>query len=54
MKKLNLYGAKKNQKYGGVNTVRNYIDRTLEMIDFKDINVKYVGRKASSSTATET
>ena len=37
---------------GGWNTVRNYIDRTLEMIDFKDINVKYVGRKASSSTAT--
>ena len=37
---------------GGWNTVRNYIDRTLEMIDLKDINVKYVGRKASSSTAT--
>ena len=30
----------------------NYIDRTLEMINFKDINVKYVGRQASSSTAT--
>jgi 2-oxoglutarate dehydrogenase E1 component len=37
---------------GGWNTVRNYIDRTLEMINFKDINVKYVGRQASSSTAT--
>ena len=37
---------------GAWNTVRNYIDRTLEMINFKDINVKYVGRKASSSTAT--
>ena len=33
-------------------TVRNYIDRTLEMINLKDINVKYVGRQASSSTAT--
>ena len=39
---------------GAWNTVRNYIDRTLEMINFKDINVKYVGRQASSSTATET
>ena len=37
---------------GGWNTVRNYIDRTLEIINFKDINVKYVGRQASSSTAT--
>ncbi len=37
---------------GGWNTVRNYIDRTLEMINFRDINVKYVGRQASSSTAT--
>ena len=37
---------------GAWNTMRNYIDRTLEMINFKDINVKYVGRKASSSTAT--
>ena len=37
---------------GAWNTVRNYIDRTLEIINFKDINVKFVGRKASSSTAT--
>ena len=37
---------------GAWNTVRNYIDRTLEISNFKDINVKYVGRKASSSTAT--
>ena len=37
---------------GAWNTVRNYIDRTLEIINLKDINVKYVGRKASSSTAT--
>ena len=40
------------QNMGAWNTVRNYIDRTLEMINLKDINVKYVGRKASSSTAT--
>ena len=37
---------------GAWNTVRNYIDRTLEMIDLSDISVKYVGRNASSSTAT--
>ena len=37
---------------GAWNTVRNYIDRTLEIIDFNGDNVKYVGRKASSSTAT--
>ena len=33
-------------------TTRNYIDRTLDMINLGDISVKYVGRKASSSTAT--
>ena len=37
---------------GAWNTVRNYIDRTLEMIGFGDKSVKFVGRKAASSTAT--
>ena len=37
---------------GAWNTMRNYIERTLEMINFKDINIKYVGRSASSTTAT--
>ena len=37
---------------GAWNTVRNYIERTLEMINFGDKSVKYVGRNASSSTAT--
>ena len=37
---------------GAWNTARNYIDRTLEMIQFNEVRVKYVGRKASSSTAT--
>ena len=37
---------------GAWNTVRNYIDRTLEIIYFSKDKVKYVGRKASSSTAT--
>jgi len=37
---------------GAWNTVRNYIDRTLEIIEFKSNKVRYIGRKASSSTAT--
>ena len=37
---------------GAWNTVRNYIDRTLEIVNFGDKPVKYVGRKASSTTAT--
>ena len=37
---------------GAWNTVRNYIDRTLEISDFKKTRVKYIGRNASSTTAT--
>ena len=37
---------------GAWNTVRNYIERTLEMINLSDINIKFVGRSASSTTAT--
>ena len=37
---------------GAWNTVRNYIDRTLEMVNLGDKTIKYVGRKASSTTAT--
>ena len=37
---------------GAWNTVRNYIDRTLEIIHYTGDKVKYVGRKASASTAT--
>jgi len=40
------------QNMGAWNTMRNYIDRTLEMVNFGDKSVKYVGRKAASSTAT--
>ena len=47
-----LWCQEEPKNMGAWNTVRNYIDRTLEMISFKDINVKYVGRQASSSTAT--
>ena len=35
---------------GAWNTVRHYIDRTLEIIEFKKTNVKYIGRNASSTT----
>ena len=37
---------------GAWNTVRNYIDRILEIIQSRENKVKYAGRKASSSTAT--
>ena len=37
---------------GAWNFVRNYIDRVLEIINSKQNRVKYVGRNASSSTAT--
>ena len=37
---------------GAWNTMRNYIDRTLDTIDFKGERVRYIGRQASSSTAT--
>ena len=37
---------------GAWNTVRNYIDRTLNIIEFKKTRVKYIGRNASSTTAT--
>jgi len=37
---------------GAWNTVRNYIERTLEIIQSKSDKVKYIGRKPSASTAT--
>ncbi len=37
---------------GAWNTVRNYIDRTLEMVEFNKTKVKFVGRKPSASPAT--
>ena len=37
---------------GAWNTVRNYIDRTLEIIESEKTKVKYIGRNASSTTAT--
>ena len=37
---------------GAWNTVRNYIDRTLDIIQSKSDKIKYIGRKASATTAT--
>ena len=37
---------------GAWNTVRNYIERTLDIIEFKKTKVQYIGRNASSTTAT--
>jgi len=40
------------QNMGAWNTVRNYIERTLEIIHDKSAQIKYIGRKPSASTAT--
>ena len=37
---------------GAWNTVKHYIDRTLEIINHNKKNVKYIGRRSSASTAT--
>ena len=37
---------------GAWNTVKYYIDRTLEIIRVKGEKVKFVGRKAAASPAT--
>ncbi len=40
------------QNMGAWNTVRNYINRVLKIINSKSMNIGYIGRNASSSTAT--
>ena len=40
------------QNMGAWNTVRNYIERTLEIIQSKRAKINYIGRKPSASTAT--
>ena len=37
---------------GAWNTVKYYIERTLKIVKIKGTKVKYVGRNASSTTAT--
>ena len=52
-KKAKFFWCQEEPKnMGAWNTMRNYIDRTLEIIGYKDKRVEYVGRKASASTAT--
>ena len=45
---LNHLVSRRTKNMGTWNTVKNYIDRTLEIIDFRNSKVKYVGRNASS------
>ncbi len=40
------------QNMGAWNSVRDYIERTLEIIQSKSDKIKYIGRKPSASTAT--
>ena len=40
------------QNMGAWNTVKSYIDRTLEIINYIKKNVEYIGRRSSASTAT--
>jgi len=40
------------QNMGAWNTVKHYIDRTLEIINYHKKNVEYIGRRPSASTAT--
>ncbi len=52
-KNANFYWCQEEpQNMGAWNTVRNYIERTLEIIQSKRDKVKYIGRKPSASTAT--
>ena len=51
-KAKSIWCQEEPKNMGAWNTVRNYIDRTLEIVNFGDKSVKFVGRKASSSTAT--
>ncbi len=47
-----LWCQEEPKNMGAWNTVRNYIDRTLNIISFSKDKVQFVGRKAASSTAT--
>ena len=52
-KKASFYWCQEEpQNMGAWNTVRNYIERTLEIIQLKSDKLKYIGRKPSASTAT--
>jgi 2-oxoglutarate dehydrogenase E1 component len=53
VKNANFYWCQEEpQNMGAWNTVKHYIDRTLEIINHKEKNVEYIGRRPSASTAT--
>jgi 2-oxoglutarate dehydrogenase E1 component len=52
-KNADFYWCQEEPKnMGAWNTVKNYIDRTLEIINYSQKNVEYIGRRPSASTAT--
>ena len=52
-KNADFYWCQEEPKnMGAWNTVRNYIERTLDIIQSKSDKIKYIGRKPSASTAT--
>jgi 2-oxoglutarate dehydrogenase E1 component len=51
-KAMFIWCQEEPKNMGAWNSARNYIDRTLKIIDFAGDEVQFVGRKASSSTAT--
>ena len=53
IKNAEIYWCQEEPKnMGAWNTVRNYIDRTIEIVAPKKKNVRYIGRRPSASTAT--
>ena len=52
-KNVDIYWCQEEPKnMGAWNTVSHYINRTLEIINFSNKNVEYVGRRPSATTAT--
>ena len=53
VKNADIYWCQEEPKnMGAWNTVNHYINRTLEIINFSNKNVEYIGRRPSASTAT--
>jgi len=52
-KNADIYWCQEEPKnMGAWNTVNHYINRTLEIINFSNKNVEYIGRRPSATTAT--
>ena len=52
-KNADIYWCQEEPKnMGAWNTVSHYINRTLEIINFSNKNVEYIGRRPSATTAT--